>query len=146
MSTPTKGPSTPTPGVTQPATDAVSPVPVNLPANSPRSIPKRATIAGGERLTGEIDAVVTEKHGKKWVNVHQIIFVIQAVMRVPSKIWYIRDQLGRRFYSNSEEGRYWSRLDAFLDIFPPDQLTAIFYMTSELSITKRYKPTKNERL
>ena len=69
LRTPTRGASTPPPGATQPATNAVAPVPVNLHANSPRSIPVRVTTAGGGRGTGERDAVVAEKHGKKWVKV-----------------------------------------------------------------------------
>ena len=52
LRTPTRGPSTPTTGATQPTTDAVAPVPVNSPTNSPRSIPRRATEAGGARGTG----------------------------------------------------------------------------------------------
>ena len=43
LRTPTRGPITPPTGETKTSTDAVAPVPVNLPANSPRSSPKRAT-------------------------------------------------------------------------------------------------------
>ena len=47
LRTPTRGPSTPPTGATQPETDAVAPVPVNLPANSPRIITIRTTTVGG---------------------------------------------------------------------------------------------------
>ena len=86
--------------------------------------------------------MVAEKHGKNWVKGTPKNLVGQAVTRVPRKKCYIRDKLGRRLYSNSEEGSYWPLLDAFLDIFPPYQLKEISEITSELLRTKRYKPTK----
>ena len=85
--------------------------------------------------------MVSEKHGKNWVKGTPNNLVGQAVTRVPRKKCYIRDKLGRRLYSNSEEGSYWSLLDAFLEIFPPYQLKAMFEITSELLRKKRYKPT-----
>ena len=85
--------------------------------------------------------MVAEKHGKKSVKFTPNNLVGQAVTRVPRKQWYVRDQLVRIFYSNSEEGCYCYRIDAFLEMFPLDQLTAMFEMTSELLRTKIYRKT-----
>ena len=94
LRTPTMGPSTPPPSEKQPATDALALVSVNLPDNSPRSSPRRATTAGGAKGTGERYAVVADKHGKKGFKGTPNNLVGKAVMRVPRGKWYIRYQFG----------------------------------------------------
>ena len=47
LRTPTRGEITPPPGAMQPETDAMAPVPINLPVNLPMSSPRRATTPGG---------------------------------------------------------------------------------------------------
>ena len=81
--------------------------------------------------------MVTEKDDKKWVIGTPNNLVAQAITRVLRNQWYIRDQLCHRVYSNSEEGHYWSRIGAYLEMFPPYWITAMFYMTSKLLRTKR---------
>ena len=52
LRTQTRGPSTYSTGATQPATDAMTLVPVNLPTNSPRSGTRRVKTSGGAIRTG----------------------------------------------------------------------------------------------
>ena len=61
-----------------------------------------AITAEGARGSGEPNAAVAYKHGKKWVKGNPDNIFGQAIMQVLRKFWYIRDQLGHRVYSNSE--------------------------------------------
>ena len=89
--------------------------------------------------------MVTEKNGKKWIKGTPNNLVGQDVTQVPMKQWYIREQLGHIVCLNSYQGRYWYHLDAFLEIFPHNQLAEMYEMTSELLGKNIYKPsTKGE--
>ena len=52
LRTSTRGTSTPHNGTTQPETNDAAPVTVDLPSNSPKSSPIRATTTGLARVTG----------------------------------------------------------------------------------------------
>jgi len=76
-------------------------------------------------------------HGKVWTSVENNSLKVPAVKEVRFRQWYVVDQFGNRICPGSDWNG--SRLDAFMLMFPPQQLTL---MVREMNIQLRRKRKK----
>ena len=112
-----------------------APQPANTttpPAALPPTVPPLPPLPAQEREQDEVAVC----HGERWYS--PPAGQMPALMEVPPRQWYVRDQFGNKIYNGS--GPEMSRLDAWLMMWGKENLNSFIRNTSDELIRKGKDP------